>query len=53
MMLPSRLGCPLSLKTPNMGNPGVTFLWHIAAEEQRFGPAVYPEYVAALAFPNY
>ena len=21
MMLPSRLGCPLSLKTPNMGNP--------------------------------
>ena len=22
MMLPSRLGCPLSLKTPNMGNPG-------------------------------
>ena len=24
MMLPSRLGCPLSLKTPNMGNPGLT-----------------------------
>ena len=23
MMLPSRLGCPLSLKTPNMGNPGL------------------------------
>ena len=22
MILPSRLGCPLSLKTPNMGNPG-------------------------------
>ena len=22
MMLPSRLGCSLSLKTPNMGNPG-------------------------------
>ena len=22
MMLPSRLDCPLSLKTPNMGNPG-------------------------------
>ena len=22
MMRPSRLGCPLSLKTPNMGNPG-------------------------------
>ena len=22
MMLPSPLGCPLSLKTPNMGNPG-------------------------------
>ena len=22
MLLPSRLGCPLSLKTPNMGNPG-------------------------------
>ena len=24
MMLPSRLGCPLSLKTPNMGNTGET-----------------------------
>ena len=23
MMLPSRLGCPMSLKTPNMGNPGL------------------------------
>ena len=23
MMLPSRLGCPLSLKTANMGNPGL------------------------------
>ena len=23
MMLPSRLGCPLSLKTPNMGNIGL------------------------------
>ena len=23
MMLPSRLGCPLSLKTPNMENPGL------------------------------
>ena len=23
MMLPSRLDCPLSLKTPNMGNPGL------------------------------
>ena len=23
-LLPSRLGCPLSLKTPNMGNPGLT-----------------------------
>ena len=22
MMLPSRLGCPMSQKTPNMGNPG-------------------------------
>ena len=22
-MLPSRLGCPLSLKTPNMGNTGI------------------------------
>ena len=22
MLLPSRLGCPLSLKTPNMGNTG-------------------------------
>ena len=24
MMLPSRLGCPLSLKTPNMGNTGLS-----------------------------
>ena len=24
MMLPSRLDCPLSLKTPNMGNTGLT-----------------------------
>ena len=23
MLLPSRLGCLLSLKTPNMGNPGL------------------------------
>ena len=23
MMLPFRLGCPMSLKTPNMGNPGL------------------------------
>ena len=23
MMLPSRLGCPLSLKTAHMGNPGL------------------------------
>ena len=23
MILPSRLGCPLSRKTPNMGNPGL------------------------------
>ena len=23
MMLPSRLGCPLSRKTPNMGNTGL------------------------------
>ena len=29
MMLPSRLGCPLSLKTANMGNPGsVVDAWH-------------------------
>ena len=26
MMLPSRLGCPLSLKTPNKGNPGLVRL---------------------------
>ena len=26
MMLPSRLDCPLNLKTPNMGNPGLVFL---------------------------
>ena len=24
MMLPSRLDCPLSLKTPNMGNTGLS-----------------------------
>ena len=26
MMLPSRLDCPLSLKTPNMGNTGIKAL---------------------------
>ena len=26
MLLPSRLGCPLSLKTPNMGNTGLHHL---------------------------
>ena len=26
MMQLSRLGCPLSLKTPNMGNPGLVVL---------------------------
>ena len=31
MMLPSRLGCPLSLKTPNMGNPGTKYSRGIAA----------------------
>ena len=35
MMLPSRLGCPLSLKTPNMGNTG-----HCAASELCVGVAV-------------
>ena len=36
MMLPSRLGCPSSLKTPDMGNtglypyPGYGLLYHIA-----------------------
>ena len=35
MMLPSRLDCPLSLKTPNMGNPGE--YWDI--ERRR-----YPQY---------
>ena len=27
MVLPSRLGCPLSLKTPNMGNTGFHVTW--------------------------
>ena len=27
MMLPSRLGCPLSRKTPNMGNTGEDSLY--------------------------
>ena len=32
MMLPSRLGCPMSLKTPNMGNPGqYPFIVRVAA----------------------
>ena len=26
MILQSRLGCPVSLKTPNMGNPGLDSL---------------------------
>ena len=29
MMLPSRLGCPLSLKTPDMGNTGFLTFWYI------------------------
>ena len=29
MMLPSRLGCPLSLKTPNMGNVGTNQLFKV------------------------
>ena len=32
MMLPSRLGCPLSLKTPNVGNPGSEVLFTLIAE---------------------
>ena len=31
MMLPSRLGCPMSQKTPNMGNPGLIVLNAILA----------------------
>ena len=34
MLLPSRLGCPLSLKTPNMGNTGL--------EEYKPTPIVSP-----------
>ena len=30
MMLASRLGCPLSLKTPNMGNPGKQDLFRVS-----------------------
>ena len=41
MMLPSRLGCPLSLKTPNMGNPGLDDLDALAtARSRRFARAV-------------
>ena len=32
MMLPSRLGCPLSLKTPNMGNPGKQDLFRVSLD---------------------
>ena len=35
MMLPSRLGCPLSLKTPNMGNTGTYAC--LRKRRQRFG----------------
>ena len=35
MMLPSRLGCPLSLKTPNMGNIGSTLSGGAAAHRLR------------------
>ena len=44
MMLPSRLDCPLSLKTPNMGNPGWNVLplsrerrWRVAGETEAVG----------------
>ena len=37
MLPPSRLGCPLSLKTPNMGNPGLTLMG--------FGPSDPPSAV--------
>ena len=32
MMLPSHLDCPLSLETPNMGNPGSDKSVHFAHE---------------------
>ena len=41
MMPSSRLGCPMSLKTPNMGNPGVDgFIVH--------GSGVLQGWVSAL-----
>ena len=36
MMRPSRLGCPLSLKTPNMGNPGCA-VWRLVSDEAATG----------------
>ena len=33
MMLPSRLGCPLSLKNSNMGNPGRDLIRDLSATE--------------------
>ena len=44
MMPPSRLDCPLSLKTPNMGNPGSYRI------DRRLTGLARPDYDAAVSF---
>ena len=44
MMLPSRLGCPLSLKTHNMGNP------HSYRIDRRLSGLAGPDYDATISF---
>ena len=41
MMLPSRLDCPLSLKTANMGNPGEIIPMKALQEEMSSGVPYY------------
>ena len=45
MMLPSRLGCPLSLKIPNMGNPGFSSLLG--------GSRIYPMALLGVLKPQF
>ena len=47
MMLPSRLDCPLSLKTTNMGNPGRDMLVFRASV-----PVVFGEEIARWVISN-
>ena len=54
-MLPlSRLGCPMSLKTPNMGNPGSTLEFTYAGSlTTPMEPAVYNEFAVQNDFPTF